>query len=477
MNTAGPICLVVQQGFSIRILLQTDVLPRLLEQGATVVVLAPAAEAASLAGSLPDAVPVVVAPAMGHPGRLQRYFETIRRSLHAGHAVTAHEVFRRTLTDTPSASARLVQWGLFGLARLLAATRPTRRLVPWIEARLLPDDRFDTLLSEMRPALLVTTSTGCFGFDAAAGRAARRLGIGTATLVLSWDNITSKSYPAFFPDHALAWTETMKHSLVGHTDFRTSQVTVCGVPHFDVYSRPDPDFDREATLRAAGLDPARRTVLVAGKSPNSYAWNAWVVGLLAEAVEDGRLPDCQILHRPHPIHWRRDADGRLPYAAALEDCEALAARYPFVIIDHPAVAEGSRHFAMQSSEVMRVARLLRASDVLVNLFSTMNIEGALLNRPLVNVCFEPGAAAPGGRARLDITSDLIEDHNQRIVDSGGAPVAFTPAQMIEHVRRGLDDPAADEAARRLIGDREGGPNRGRAGRTVADVLLFLAGRA
>jgi hypothetical protein len=111
--------------------------------------------------------------------------------------------------------------------------------------------------------------------------------------------------------------------------------------------------------------------------------------------------------------------------------------------------------------------------VVVNMFSTMNIEGALLDKPLINVCFEGGGRPDrgGAKARFDIFSDAIEDHNQRIVDSGAAAMAYSADALLDHLRLYLANPAKDQAARQRVALDEGGPNRGRAGRSIADALL------
>jgi hypothetical protein len=120
---------------------------------------------------------------------------------------------------------------------------------------------------------------------------------------------------------------------------------------------------------------------------------------------------------------------------------------------------------------------MRAADVLVNMFSTMNIEGALLDKPLVNVCYELTKAPPAWarhRERYDIRSDAAEHHNMRIIDSGGTRIAYSPQELIEHVAAYLADPSLDAEGRRRIAEREGGPFQGTAGRAIADYIIHSA---
>ena len=132
---------------------------------------------------------------------------------------------------------------------------------------------------------------------------------------------------------------------------------------------------------------------------------------------------------------------------------------------------------MAANEMLSLARLMRAADVLVNMFSTMNIEGALLDKPLVNVCFELSESAPAWarhRGRYDIRADAAEHHNMRIVDSGGTRIAYSPQELTEHVAAYLSAPSLDADGRRRIADREAGPFRGDAGLAIADYIIHTA---
>src|SRR5262249_33237464 len=240
------------------------------------------------------------------PGRFQRYLRTMRHVLHAEHVSTAEEIYGRLLQAAPTGRNRLMLRALYRLARTLALARPLRQAGPPLEAALEDGTAFQMLLQTIAPKLVVVTSTGTFGYDAQILRATRALGLPVTTVILSWDNTSSTGYPAGFGDHVVAWTETMKQELVRFLDYRPAQVVVRGVAHFAAYHRPDPGYDRPAELPALGLDPQRRTIVLATKSPNSYLCNPFVAERLAAAIAEGMLSDAQLVIRVHPIHYRRD---------------------------------------------------------------------------------------------------------------------------------------------------------------------------
>ena len=67
--------------------------------------------------------------------------------------------------------------------------------------------------------------------------AAKSLGIPTATMVFSWDNLTSKGRVAAPFDHYMVWSDHMRDDLRRyHPDISLDRIHVVGSPQFDVYA-------------------------------------------------------------------------------------------------------------------------------------------------------------------------------------------------------------------------------------------------
>jgi hypothetical protein len=324
---------------------------------------------------------------------------------------------------------------------------------------------------------VVVSSLGTFDYDQYLMRAARRRGIPVAAVVLSWDNTTTRGYPGATPDEVVTWTEVMRQEVAELHDLPPETAAPAGVAHFDPYWRPDPGYDRDTFLRELGADPRRRIVFVATRSPNSYPYNPNIAELLAEAVRRGELPDTQLVVRIHPLHYRRQGSGRFAYQDALDAFARIAAAYPEeLVLNVPRFDPEGLDYAMPESEMTLLSRLLRAADVIVTVFSTINIEGAIFDKPLVNVCFEdlPAHYDVAWRARFDVIADSQVVHNRRVVETGGVVLVRSPEEMVREVAESLRDPARHAEGRRRIVETEAGPNRGRAGEAVAGRLLALA---
>jgi hypothetical protein len=116
-----------------------------------------------------------------------------------------------------------------------------------------------------------------------------------------------------------------------------------------------------------------------------------------------------------------------------------------------------------------LANTMRHSDVVVNVASTIAIEAAIFDTPVVNVSFDgetPSEWVRSARRYYRFT------HYVNITRHGAVRVAEDPAQLVEHVGRYLEDPALDREGRHRVVLEQCQFLDGRAGERVA---AFVAG--
>ena len=178
--------------------------------------------------------------------------------------------------------------------------------------------------------------------------------------------------------------------------------------------------------------------------------------MVAKAIVERRLPaDCQLWARLHPLHHRY-RDGKPVYAHLLKEYDRLKELYPFVVFNLPQAQSEQIDADMPASELELVACLLRYSDVLINHFSTIAVEGCLNGLPTLNLGFDPGDAAKA--QKVSQNSDWAErrTHNQRVIQTGGVPVVKSEEELIAKVGAYLEDPELDAR-----GPGKGASKRGR----------------
>jgi len=479
------VMLAIHQGFSVRYLLQTDIFSTLREYCDIVILCQDGAneftqrfadERVSVA-----CVDAAISRGFQSSHRLERLLAFIRHYTHAGEVQTTEDHYQIAIKDgnlfNAGLKTRTLHKILRGFILLARRAKCIRRLVLWLESRLyLPNDHTE-ILSKHKPDLIITTSLGTFDYDQYVMRAAARLGIPTTTIVLSWDNTTARGYPGAMPDHVIAWTEAMTEELVNFNDMPREECWAGGIAHFDPYYQDDSEFDAIAFKQSLGIDTDKKVILVATKSPNAYAYNPNLAKILAEAIEDGRLPsDCQVLLRIHPLHYRF-TNGKPAYGELLNVYQDLAEKHSSIVLNEPEIGSNAMDYDMAEAEILFLTRLLRSTDVLVNIFSTMNIEGAIFDVPLVNVSFEDERLlypAPTD-SRFDIMIDWRATHNQRLLAADGCRTVWNSDEMIDAVRDYLESPEMDSEGRRRIVKQEAGPNKGNAGQSIANHVLAQLG--
>jgi hypothetical protein len=470
------VLLAPDQGFSSRYLLRTDIYRTLRESGAHLVILSPHArepyfirefsgENVSLEHYDLDA-----GLAYLRSSRLHRHLQLLRdmtakqtADLATFEARRKREVARGEWRHQVIDSARRMPVWLLRRSRLL------RRSLVALESMLFAPRLYEHLFRKYRPDLLVVTSVGNLrGPDVLLMREARRHACKVASVVLSWDNSSSRGIGGAAPDFVVAWTPTMKQELVEYQDLTCGQIFVGGVAHWDRYYGRE-SRTRDELFRHFGLDPDKRLLLFATAAPTGFAeLNVETVHILGRAIADHALvSDCQVLVRLHPNYFSRTREAVA--RETLPQIEEAAAAYPAVRLTRPKLNSQVVSFDLAADDASDLQDLLRHCDVLITTFSTVMLEACIFDKPVVNVAF----ARYSHRMGQQYTAVTNYAHLKRILAAGGTRTATTPAEVLECVNGYLLRPEMDRDGRTRIRERECGPYPGSAGRRIGEHLLQL----
>jgi hypothetical protein len=477
--------LAVRGGFTPRFLLRTDIVPVLRHLGVGVVILSPNAQESYFAsefgrnGLITERLRVEECQHYLESSRVQKILQVLRSQILSsrGDLTTIKQV---EAVNADQMRRIGLKGGVVG-AMLRAITAVARRSALTRQALVTMESIFfrpsfhADLYQAHRPQLLVVTSLGYAdsAFERYLMREARRFGCKVVSVILSWDNTSSKGLRGGPVDYVIAWTETMKRELIQYHDIEPDRIFVCGPPHFDAYYRA-PQMSRQELFERFGLDPQRKLLTLATKSPTNYPWNEDLVEMIAKAIAEGRLTeDCQLLIRIHPIYYRR-RNGNLVFADVLARTRELQRQYKHVYIDEPEIISTKLPLDMPQAEMEKLAAILRHSSVLVNIYSTLNLEASIVDTPIVNVSFN-GYGRVKTSPRCDVALDEVQPHNQRIIQSGGVTVVRGEGELIGAINAYLKDPSLHREGRRRICLQECGPNPGTAGRAIGETIASLMG--
>lgn len=375
------------------------------------------------------------------------------------HPPSRLSMLRHVRNKNWSASIRALKAPAHALALLNMATPFEERL----ERLLLAYPRSPSALNYLqarRPALLLTTSPFQFEQPAVVA-AAKNLGIQTLALIPSWDNLSTKTRLVFKYDGYIVWSEQSKRELHHFYPYtRQAPVYVVGAPQFDVFFQPRFHQSREAFCAAQGLQPELPIIVFAVGSPN-FVREQYAALDLAAKVARGLLGDVQLIVRPHPIH--DNAEMR----------ELFGKFAPRVVLQQ--TAEAGTALAARTQDASQIAgwvNTFRHADVVVNLSSTVTVDAAIFDRPVVNLNYDPEPGQPN--------QELVKDVNHRwthfkpIAESGGVWLVNNSEEMFEAVKTYLRHPELHREKRRWIAEYVCGYVDGRCGERMAEAVLDFA---
>jgi hypothetical protein len=342
------------------------------------------------------------------------------------------EFVRQNVQHSP-----LRRWtaGAVVAVRRALGTRATLRLYGRLLQRvsLKPAER----LFSSRPDLVIGTRSLVNSLDYPFILEAASRGLPMLTIASSWDNFTTKGFFPFPVEQTIVWNRKMAEELVEIFEVPAERIVVAGYPRMALISETGPFESAESYLRSIGLGAYRRFVLhtvsyaeltrpAPGEPPLEYR----MVRELAEALLPTLPDDTCILARLHPYSDTSDE-------AMFEGLEGLRL---FV----PGRQDLYVERVMSAADEVHLACQLQFSDCIVSMASTITIDALALQRPIINVVYDPSdrpASSPPVIPRF-----YEYNHFRDLIARVKPPLAETAEDVIAFVHRCLSadqPPTAD----------------------------------
>lgn len=295
--------------------------------------------------------------------------------------------------------------------------------------------------------------------------AAKSLGIPTATFIFSWDNLTSKGRIAAPFDHFLVWSQHMRQELLKYyPDVAPERVHIVGTPQFDPYADRNLLWSREEFFSRINADPERPLICYSGGDTGTCPEDPLHVDILMRLVRASRIKgNPNVLLRSAPV------DDGSRYEKVRRDYPELIYAQPQWI--HTTPGDWSRVLPLQD-DVQFLANLTHYADLNINLASTMTLDFAIRDKPVVNIAFDVASPPVFKVPLLDFYYKF--EHYAPVVDFGAARLARTPEELAEHINTYLQQSSLDRAGRQKFVDLELGAPVGQASQNIIQVLEEIA---
>ncbi|MEO5568222.1 MAG: hypothetical protein ABIR92_07005 [Gemmatimonadaceae bacterium] len=252
-----------------------------------------------------------------------------------------------------------------------------------LETAIPHDPVIDEFLAERQPDVVICSPLVDIGFSQADFiKSARTLGLPSAMLVFSWDNLSNKGLIHEIPDRVFVWNRTQLKEAVKLHGVSQDSVVVTGAARFDELFEMRPSLERGALCTRLGFDPARPilTYLCSSKfiaAQERHFVERWIQEIRRSPI----LRDCSIIIRPHPgmmDYWHTPTPTVIRWQAPQEKAKASISRS----FDDPNVVVMSSPF--QNADQVLYETVYHSAAV-VGLNTSAEIEAAIVGRPVYTI--------------------------------------------------------------------------------------------
>lgn len=463
-------------GMAVIYFLQSDVVSTLLENGVRVVVLTD------------DETKEKISARFSRPGLV---FEGLRLKQAAAYARSVHPRWqwllaylrrvggsRRINTEAMDSHIwevwaengwkfRLGVWIPSALGILLLRNAAWARKALVAAQRRFTPNLYADLFDAYQPSLVIASTPG-WRMDRYLLREAARRGIPNMTVIVGWDNPSSYAIPGADVQWATCWSQIQKDELVYGSDWDPARVHIGGIPSYDGYFRKQWLMPREDYFRLHNLDPQRKLIAYASSFVH-FAPNYPNIEALARLVASDSLAEpSQLLIRLHPSHFQ---DKPHLFAEERQRVFELEKKYPHVHVVQPVALGGSLGY-YGGEDMDEKSSMLAYADVFVTVYSTMVVEAAVHNTPIVAAVIDsPNGWGDPAKFSLSLREIGNWPTHKRFRDAKAGRVARNESELRDALNAYLRNPALDSAERRKFIEDEITFTDASAGKRTAQFIL------
>ena len=364
---------------------------------------------------------------------------------------------------------RLGIWIPAALAILLLRTFSfARNFLVRTQNRFIPTPSLYADLFATHTPDLVIASTAGWRLDRYLLREAHARGIPTLAAIVGWDNPSSYAIRGAPMDYATCWSQLQKDELVYGSDWSPERVHIGGIPSYDGYFRKEWQLSKEDYFKLHGLNPQRKLISYACSFVH-FAPNYPNVEALAKLVSSDALAEpSQLLIRLHPSHFQ---DKPKIFADERERIFALEKQYPNVHVVKPVALGGSLGY-YGGEDMDEKSSMMAHSDVLVTVYSTMVVETAVHDTPIVAAVIDvPGGWNVPKKFSLSLKKIGNWPTHKRFRDAKAGRVAQNESELRDILNAYLKNPSLDAPERRKFVEDEATFTDGTSGKRTAEFIL------
>ncbi|HEY4496195.1 MAG TPA: hypothetical protein VJC04_02450 [Candidatus Paceibacterota bacterium] len=292
-------------------------------------------------------------------------------------------------------------------------------------------------------------------------REAKKRKVKSIGFVNSWDKLTSRCILRILPDQLIVPNEITKNEATDYQYVPKKLIKVSGAVQFDIYQRLT-FSPKEVFMKKFGLIPETKLIVFCpiGRTFSGSDWK--FIELLDGFMKNHDLADdIHILVRFPPndiVELGDNIDKK---------------RFSFVTPGVRFSAKRGVDWDMTEDDFKELADELYHSSLVIAPTSTISIDAAILNKPIINIRFD-FVPEKSYESFLRFYHSL---HYQTIVESGGIRLARDKKDLLQAIKDYLVKPELNAAGRRKIAIEQTWKLDGKAGERVANLTLDILNKS
>lgn len=483
MSNHSTIFISAYRGVSIRYILYSDIFKTLRAKGIKIVVFLKDNDLDYYREQLGEDENLIFEPVLFdqanknyRTGHVHQFFVLVRKCMSGGtkgmkNSTDEVRLYYYGLQLSGTWKAKVFFKGIELLARIGKRFPIARKSIVQLESWLFPGQFYDPYFEKYRPQLLLVSSLG-YMIDPYFMRAAKRHGCQVASIIHSWDNPTTKDYRGADPNYVIVWNEIMKQEVHLFHDILESRIFKGGIAHWDFYFNPHHSFcAKEEFLKRHQIAPHRKIIFYGTSGPNNFPRTLDGVEALLQKMEEGALQEAvHLLVRLHPGYFSRKKGGAQQTISQYEEqITHIQKQYGHrVTFNWPMTKLLKDDLHLPVEDLYHLADILHHADVMLTEYSTLMIEGAIFDLPIINVSLYNYRDTEKPTAYFETYT-----HIKRILQTGACKNAYTLDQVIAFINEYLANPKKEQAQRKRLVAQEITTNPGIAGESIGKYLLQL----
>ena len=340
--------------------------------------------------------------------------------------------------DEPPAGGRFKKYLAplkIAIARTFGRSRWMReRVVPAMYHRIFKDRPFALLFDQYMPDMVFASHI--FGrIDTELLAEAKRRGVKTMGMVSCWDHF-DKYYLPFKVDTLLAQSEQVKDFAILYQSYDPRRIILTGHPYFDFMVDPKYAMSRSDTLAMLGIPEHSKYILYV--SGSAYCPDEpEIIEEIVKWMDEGRFGgDVRLVIRPYQGGRSKDK------AFDKEKYDRFES--------HPRVTFFRRELWSDLQRSIDFINIMRHSNGVLAIYSTMTLEAAVMDAPLIGIGFDGRQERPFNRS---IKRFALREHFKDLFQSGAVAMANNFDELFSVIQGYLENPKKDHDMRERLRTR------------------------